>query len=145
LEVFDQREDDANVTAYVDRVQAVSDERRQRRRKQQPPKSQRKQNTKLFDLQLPESVHRGRAFEVVIDHKLTKKLGQQDFHVTLKDDQGKRIDRRVVSASGNGSLKVLFELPDDFESSAIMVAAFVGKDYQSNLLHKTNGPVAVTK
>ncbi|MGY8749918.1 MAG: sulfatase family protein [Pirellulales bacterium] len=145
LEVFDQREDDANVTAYVDRVQAVSDERRQRRRKQQPPKSQRKQNTKLFDLQLPESVHRGRAFEVVIDHKLTKKLGQQDFHVTLKDDQGKRIDRRVVSASGNGSLKVLFELPDDFESSAIMVAAFVGKDYQSNLLYKTNGPVTVAK
>jgi N-sulfoglucosamine sulfohydrolase len=145
LEVFDQREDDVRVSAYVDRVQAVSDKRRQKRRKQRPPKTQRKQNVNLFDLQLPESVQQGQAVEVVINHKLTKEVGKQDFHVTLKNAQGERVDRKVVQAAGKGSLKVPFKLPADFQSAAIMVSVFVGKDYQSNLLHKTNGPVSVTK
>jgi len=145
LEVFDQRGDDVSVSAYVERVQAVSDERRQKRRKQRSPKTQRKQNVNLFDLQLPESVQKGQAVEVVINHKLTKELGKQDFHVTLKNAQGDRVDRKVVQAAGKGSLKVPFELPADFQSAAIMVSVFVGKDYQSNLLHKTNGPVSVTK
>jgi len=145
LEVFDQRGDDVSVSAYVERVQAVSDERRQKRRKQRSPKTQRKQNVNLFDLQLPESVQKGQAVEVVINHKLTKELGKQDFHVTLKNAQGDRVDRKVVQAAGEGSLRVPFELPADFQSAAIMVSVFVGKDYQSNLLHKTNGPVSVTK
>ena len=145
LEVFDKRGDDVSVSAYVDRVQAVSDERRKNRRKQKAPKTQRRQNEKLFDLQLPESVQQGQAFEVVIDHKLTKELGQQDFHVTLKDAEGERLDRKVVKAAGKGSLKVSFELPVDFESTAILVSVFVGKDYQSNLVHKTNGPISIKK
>ena len=145
LEVFDKRGDDVSVSAYVDRVQAVSDERRKNRRKQKAPKTQRRQNEKLFDLQLPESVQQGQAFEVVIDHKLTKELGQQDFHVTLKDAEGERLDRKVVKAAGKGSLKVSFELPVDFKSPAILVSVFVGKDYQSNLVHKTNGPISIKK
>jgi N-sulfoglucosamine sulfohydrolase len=145
LEIFDQRADDASVSAYVDRVQAASDERRQNRRKQRTPKTQRKQNVSLFDLQLPESIQQGQAIEVVVNHKLTKELGQQDFHVTLKNAQGERIDRKVVQAAGKGSLKVPFKLPANFKSPAIMISVFVGKDYQSNLSHKTSGPVSVKK
>ncbi|MGB2500809.1 MAG: sulfatase family protein [Mariniblastus sp.] len=145
LEVFDQREDDLSVSAYVDRVQAASDERRKNRRKQKAPRAQQKQNVKLFDLQLPEFVQQGESFEVVIAHQLTKELGQQDFHVTLKDAQGERVERKVLPAAGKGSLKIPFELPVDFKSPAIIVSVFVGKDYQSNLLHKTDGPVPVKK
>ena len=145
LEVFDQRNDAAAVSAYVDKVQAESDERRKNKRKKQPARARKKQNAKLFELKLPHQANSGSEFTVTIDHRLPDKLGEQKFHVTLKNESGKRIERKVLSAKGKGELTVTFELPSDNSSKSVSVSAFVGEDYSSNLLHKTIGPVEVSK
>ncbi len=145
LVVFDQRDDPGFVSAYVDRVQAESDQRRANRRKNNQVPSKRKQNAKLFQLKLPIQAKTGSDFTVVIEHKLPPKLGKQNFHVTIKDASGNRIERIVKPASGNGQLEVTFKLPTDPELKSVSVAAFVGEDFSSNLLHRTEGPIEVSK
>jgi N-sulfoglucosamine sulfohydrolase len=144
LAVFDKRNDAKSVSAYVDKVQAESDVRRKAKQKNRPP-GQRKQNQKLFQLLLPKQAKPGTEFTVTIRHKLPGQLGEQMFHVTLKDATGKRVERIVKSASGAGDLSVTFKLPEEFDSKAISVSAFVGKDYSSNLLHRTEGPLAISR
>lgn len=145
LEVFDKRNDPKFVSAYVDQVQAESDDRRKNKRKNKQTQARRKQNAKLFQLKLPKQANPGGNFIVTLEHKLPAKLGKQDFHVTLKDGAGKRIERIVTSATGTGQLEVTFKLPANIESNSVSVSAFVGEDYTSNLLHRTDGPVAVAK
>ena len=142
LAVFDKRDDAQAVSAYVDRVQAESDARRKAKLKNRPAK--RKQNQRLFQLVLPKQAAPGGEFTVTVRHKLPKQLGEQQFHVTLKDAAGKRIERIVKPASGAGDLKVTFKLAEDLPTKKLSVSAFVGKDYPSNLLHRTVGPVAVS-
>jgi hypothetical protein len=145
LVVFDKRDDPGFVSAYVDRVQAESDQRRANRRKNSQAPAKRKQNAKLFQLKLPSQAKTGSDFTVVIEHKLPPKLGKQNFHVTIKDASGNRIERIVKPASGNGQLEVTFKLPTDPELKSVSVAAFVGEDFSSNLLHRTEGPIEVSK
>ena len=92
---------------------------------------------------IPKSARPGSDFTVTIDHKLPAGLGSQSFHVTLKDADGKRLERIVRKASGSGQLQVTFKLAEDLETSRVSVAAFVGDDYSTNLLHNTSGPVNV--
>jgi len=87
----------------------------------------------------------GTDFTVTIHHKLPAKLGEQKFHVTLKNAAGKRVERIVKSASGTGTLEVTFNLPSAFDSNAVLVSAFVGAEYTANLLHRTVGPVTVVR
>ena len=142
LAIFDKRDDAQARSAYVDRAQAESDARRKAKLKNRPAK--RKQNQRLFQLVLPKQAAPGGEFIVTVQHKLTKQLGEQQFHVTLKDAAGKRIERIVKPASGAGELKVTFKLAEDLTTKKLSVSAFVGKDYASNLLHRTVGPVAVS-
>ena len=144
LDVFDRREDRQFASNRVDQLQAEADARRKARSRQQP-RNRRKQNQKLFQLKLPMSASRGSAFEVTIEHQLPPALGEQRFHVTLKDANAKRIERIVKTASGKGALKVEFMLPPDLATEALSVSAFVGKEYTTNLLHRTEGPVKVGK
>ncbi len=144
LAIFDNRTDASLVSAYVDRVQAEADARRTNKRKNQQTRDQRYQNAKLFQLRLPGKALPGSDFTVTIDYRLPADLNEQDFHVTLKDAEGKRIERKIVSASGSGRLLVTFMLPRDFNSKSISVSAFVGREYNSNLLHRTEGPVVVS-
>ncbi len=145
LDAFDDRDDPALVSAYVDKVQAEADARRASRRKNTRAPARKPQNQRLFQLNLPEQAKRGTEFTVTIAHRLPATLGEQKFHVTLKNSKGQRVERIIKSASGRGDLKVTFELPADFESDSVIVSAFVGEEYPANLLHKTTGPVAVLK
>ena len=77
------------------------------------------------------------------EHKLPKNLGTQKFHVTFKNSSGKRIERKIVEATGRGNLEVTFDVPGDYSESAIQFSTFVGEEYQQNLLHKTTKPIAV--
>lgn len=142
LDVFDRREDAEFASRRIDQLQAEADARRKAQAAKQP-RPRRKQNQRLFQLKLPTSANRGRAFEVTIEHQLPAGLGEQSFHVTLKDAGGKRLQRIVKTASGKGHLKVAFMLPADLATATLSVSTFVGKDYSSNLLHRTAGPVRV--
>jgi N-sulfoglucosamine sulfohydrolase len=162
LEAFDNRDDPAMASAYVDKVQKESDVRRANRRKgkrakpnnakganakgsansgKARPAKPLKQNKNLFAFELPESVSKGSQMKVVLKHVLRDELAEQKFHVTLKDANGKRIDRVVKSASGTGELEVTFEVPAGLGTDGVMVSAFIGEDYPTNLLHKTEGPI----
>lgn len=141
LAVFDKREKPEFVSNFIDKLQAEADERR----KNDKPRNRRKQNKNLFQLTIPKQASAGKEFIVTIQHKLPKKLGKQLFHVTLKDEANKRIERIVKSANGIGQLSVTFRIPENLKSKSISIAAFVGKDFQSNLLHRTEGPVSVAR
>ncbi len=147
LAAFENRNDVAFVSAYVDQVQAESDARRANRRRQKPSAqpAKKRQNQNLFSLQMPKMATPGSTVTVVIAHKLPTQLGEQKFHVTLKDGAGKRVGRKIETAIGAGKFEVSFELPDGFSSEAIVVSAFVGEDFPTNLLHKTEGPLPVSK
>lgn len=145
LAIFDKRDDAALVSAYVDHVQAESDERRKAKQSARQTGTRRKQNAKLFQLKLPKQANSGSDFKVVIEHRLPANLGEQKFHVTLKDAAGKRVERIVESASGAGRLEVTFKLPADFDSKSVIISTFVGEDYPNNLLHRTEGPVTVVR
>lgn len=144
LAIFDKRDAPAFVSAYIDKVQAEADTRRKSKQKDKQPRNQEQRNAKLFQLEVPKQATPGSEFKVTITHKLPANLGQQKFHVTLKDAQGKRIERIVVSAGGNGQTEATFLLPEDFDSKLITISTFVGEDYPNNLLHRTGGPVKVT-
>ena len=78
---------------------------------------------------------------MTIKHRLPAALGTQPFQVTLKDTAGKRIERIVKSAEGQGKLQVSFVVAPELQCESLRVSAFVGQDYAGNLLHKTEGPV----
>jgi len=145
LEVFDQRDDATVRSAYVDRVQADADARRKSKQKNKQTQAQRRRNARLFQLAIPKQAVAGDKLVVTIDHKLPPQLKTQQFHVTLKDGSGKRIERIVKSVSGQGQLQVTFQIPNNPELTSLSVSAFVGEDYSNNLLHRTEGPVSVGK
>ena len=69
---------------------------------------------------------------VSIQHTIPKQLEIQKVHVTLKND-GKRFGRQVLEISGAGKTEATFMVPDILTTAPLSVAAFVGKDYPSNL------------
>ena len=143
LEAFEHRDDPQKVSAYVDRVQAEATARRNKRRKA-TNKTKPKQNPKLFRLTAPKSVVAGEQLTVRVDHRLPTELGKQNFHVTLKGPDGKRIKRIVLSGSGSGLLQATFEVSGDLAGKSVSVAAFVGPDFERNQLHRTQGKIQVT-
>ena len=149
LPVFQNRDDPAAVSAYVDKVQAEADQRRAKERKQKPTKAQKnrprnkKQNQELFKIELPSHAERGQAFPVLVRHQLADALGQQKFHVTLKNAEGKWIKRIVKNAEGSGELTVSFQIPADYSQKKVSISIFVGEDYPNHLQHANEGPVDV--
>jgi len=143
LEVFDQRDDATVRSAYVNRVQAEADARRKLKPRNKQTQAQRRRNARLFQLAIPRDAVAGAMLVVTIEHRLPPQLKSQRFHVTLKDGSGKRIERIVKSTSGQGELLVTFQIPGDSDLTSLTVSAFVGADYSSNLLHRTEGPIQV--
>lgn len=70
---------------------------------------------------------------IAIHHTFPKRLGDQILTVTLKRDSGERIDRKAVSATGEGTAELTFAVPADV--NAIEFAVFVGTDYPSTPQH----------
>lgn len=86
----------------------------------------------------------GNRVTVKIEHQLPPEAGEQVLTVTLKGGQdGRRLDRKTVTASGVGIAEVIFELPADVPDNIISVAAFVGEDFPTTPQHLQSAPVHV--
>jgi N-sulfoglucosamine sulfohydrolase len=97
----------------------------------------------LIELEIPKTVQAGGTIEVKVPHTLPKRLGEQLIHVTLKDGEGKRIDRKVLKATAQGTATASFEIPKGVPAGKVEFAAFVGRDFPNHLQHLTAGPVDV--
>ena len=121
-----------------DRVRAAKAEQKKRRAKQkQKPEKRTGKKQKLIRFTAPEHPDSG-SVAIQVEHVLPKQLGTQKLHVTLKNGDGKRIERKVVSIQGEGTVTVSFNKPS---VNSIRFSAFVGEEYQSNLQHLTSAPV----
>ncbi|MFK7819289.1 MAG: sulfatase [Planctomycetaceae bacterium] len=136
LDTFRNRDDENVVQAYMTKVENESAQRRQGRRKNQP-----RRGRKFIQLETQPNA----PFTVRVVHKLPRRLGEQLVHVTLKTGKNpKRVDRKVVRISGSGEETVTFDVTaDNLVDGVVSYAAFVGKDYGSNLQHITTKPIEV--
>ncbi len=129
---------------------AVEDERtkaakaaRQKQKNQANPKTKRLRNA--IRLRLPDAVKAGQTCDVVVPHKLPQELGEQMLQVTLKDGNGRRIERKAVTVSRSGKATVSFDIPADIATDTVQFAAFIGKEFQQNLQHVQSEPVKVQR
>jgi len=142
LEAFRNRDDDAVVAAYMERLEKESADRRERPELKRGGGARRQAG--LIELQTPRRVKRGEPVTITVEHKVSDELGEQLLHVTLKEgDAEKRIERKVLTVRGEGSVEVTFEVPDDLTANSVRFAVFIGKDYQSSLQHIQGKPVPV--
>jgi N-sulfoglucosamine sulfohydrolase len=141
LELFDRREDAAFVSSQVDELQAEANARRNAGRTQNASGRSQRQNQRLFKMSVPEKVGSDGQVDIQIHYNLPAALGEQAFHVTLKNAKNVRVERQVKQVSGKGTLSFRFHVPQDMEPQILSVAAFVGKDYTTHLLHRTAGPI----
>ena len=142
LEVFCQRDDEAVVQAYMTRIEAESAARRKTKNNRKT-KTKPRQNAKLFQLDLPQNVALGKPITVAVEHTLPAAMGQQLLHLTLKNSRNQRIERKVIEITGSGEAKVTFDLPAGSNTEAVIIAAFIGKDFQHNLQHFNSKPIVV--
>jgi N-sulfoglucosamine sulfohydrolase len=142
LECFRHRDDPKVVEAFMAKEEQESADRRKPKREQNPQQRARR-NAKLIELNLPQTIKPGETIEVSIPHTFPKRLGEQQIHVTLKDGNGKRLDRQVLKATGEGTATASFQIPDNVPGSQVQFAAFVGEDFQNHLQHLNAGPVDV--
>lgn len=147
--------DDASLrNAYM----AAEDERtraaRQKKSTKKEPKSKKakKLGRGALKIDTPESIKIGQKCVVSIKHKLPKTLGQQKMHVTLKkadpdakDTAGQRIHREVVTVEGQGETTIEFVVPDATVAKGFRVAAFIGEEFESNLIHLNSPVIAVAR
>ena len=146
--VLAAHEDAATRDAYMAEQDERSRKMREAKRKRQQQAAAaaaKRQGRKLRDaisLELPADVGRGGKCSVLVYHRIPEALGAQKLHVTLKaaslDPNSKtdrRIHRDVLTVKGSGEARVEFAVPDSETLEAVRVAAFIGKDYPSNLQH----------
>ena len=126
LMAFEGRSDPAIRRAYVNQVQKETDDRRAERRKNKPKAPKKLKLIKVS------TTRKDNVVTVSIQHTIPKHLEIQKVHVTLKND-GKRLERQVFEISGAGKTEATFMVPDNRTTAPLSVAAFVGKDYPSNL------------
>ena len=136
LEVFRNRDDPAAREAYVLAKEAESAARRAAKG------GKKKANVKLIRWQGPEGVTAGEPVVVRVAHTIPEEMGEQMIHVTIKGNDQKRIDRKVVSVSGKGTVKVEFDAVDA-SVETVNFSAFIGEEYRENLQHLTTKPVEV--
>lgn len=142
LAVFDRRDDREFVSGVIDGLQAESDVRAKASRKSKQ-ENQRRQNPRLFKISVPDKVVVGEGLKVTVDHRIPKAMGTQPFFATVKDQAGKRIERREKSASGVGAFTFEFAVDESQAGKNVKIAVFIGPSYQETLLHRTAGPVNV--
>ena len=139
LEVFRRRDDLEFRDAFMKAQQDASDARRKQKRTK---KRAAKRAKGLIAISPPQIVARGQAVTVTVRHKLADQLGEQLLHVTVKTSKNRRIGRKVLTVKGMGTAEVTFSIPKDGTVTAVVFAAFVGKDYPSCLQHVVTKPVA---
>ncbi len=103
-----------------------------------------------LSLQVPSSVTPGDDCVVTIRLKLPPNLGPQKLHVTLKnastDPSNKvntRIDREVLTVDGDKPVSVRFQVPEKLSSDAVRFAAFIGDDFENNMIYVNSKTIRV--
>ena len=124
LEAFRKRENTGFVEAYVQKLEKESAARRG---------NKPKRKTGLIKWTLPKNITPGQPVKLTLAHKIPKRLKEQLLHVTLKNGSGKRIERKVLKASGSGEIEVQFDVPKDLQGNKVSFAAFIGADFSKNL------------
>jgi len=124
LEAFRKRENAGFVEAYVQKLEKESAARRG---------NKPKRKTGLIKWTLPKNITPGQPVKLTLAHKIPKRLKEQLLHVTLKNGSGKRIERKVLKASGTGEIEVQFDVPKDLQGNKVSFAAFIGADFSKNL------------
>jgi len=138
LDVFRKRHDLAFREAFMKQQQDAADERR---RKNRTRKKGAKKAAGLLALTPPRAIRRGQKVTLTVRHTLTPQQGEQLLHVTAKTQDNRRIERKVLTVKGTGSVEVAFDIPDDPTLTGVVFAAFVGKDYPSCLQHVGTKPI----
>ncbi len=151
LAVFKQRGDAKAREAYVVAQEAEADARSQGKRNKASTKANTKKskgtprvkNANLISFATPEATINGNQVTVFIKHKLPSDLGTQVLTVTFKGGtEGKRLDRKTITASGDGTAEVSFNVPVG-ASDVVSFAAFVGDDFQTSVQHIQSTPITV--
>ena len=132
LEAFRKRENAGFVEAYVQNLEKESSARRG---------NKPKRKTGLIKWTLPKNITPGQPVKLTLAHKIPKRLKEQLLHVTLKNGSGKRIERKVLKASGTGEIEVQFNVPKDLQGNKVSFAAFIGEEFSRNLQHLTSNPI----
>ena len=146
LEAFQKRNDPKIGHAYTDKKQEEATARRVSRQKNKQPRNKNKSNQKLISLVAPKTATPGKEITLIINHTIPKKLGLQKVHITLKDGaKAKRLERKVITATGEGTQKITFTLPAEITDHQISFSVFVGPDYPNNLHHVTSKPTSTQK
>jgi N-sulfoglucosamine sulfohydrolase len=151
LSTFRNRSDPDAREAYVlaKEDEAAARRAQNRKAKKQNPKSKpnakaRAKQSELISLQFPKDLATGQKVVIHINHKLPEELGEQLIHVTIKQgNQPQRIERQVLTVSGEGTTEVTFEVPVAVKDNMLSFAAFVGKDFQNKLQYLTTKPQLV--
>lgn len=154
LGVFRKRHDAAAREAFMQDVRQQAAARRSQSQKQGKGKSAAKSKGKSaaipprqgdhLILELPPSAARGGQISVRIQHNLHDDLGPQLLHVTLKQKNNARIERKVLEVVGNDTVEVSFDVPADIPGNAVIIAAFVGASIQNALQHLNSDPVPLS-
>ncbi len=147
LAAFRGRENPAALAAYMKRVETEALDRRKLRQKPKRPNrksaASARRRMKLISLRVPESVEAGGTVRLVVPYVLKPALKEQSLHVTMKNEAGRKISRKVLSISGEGEAEVTFAVPAGTAGGKVGFAAFVGKDFEGHLQHVVSGPVLV--
>ena len=133
LEAFRKRENAGFVEAYVQKLEKESSARRG---------NKPKRKTGLIKWTLPKNITPGQPVKLTLAHKIPKRLKEQLLHVTLKDGSGKRIERKVLKASGTGEIGVQFDVPKDLAGNQASFAVFIGAEFARNLQHLSSKPIS---
>lgn len=140
LNVFRKRNEPAVREAYVLQKEKEAEQRKKRKKgkkkNKQASKSRPKRLSGLIAFEQPKSITAGNPLVIKIRHKLPADLGSQLLHVTLKGGpDAKRVKRKVVKVSGHAVTEVTFDVPATVPGNTVRFAAFLGKDFASNLQH----------
>lgn len=138
LPVFQRREDAAYADAYIRKIQAESDARRAARGRNTAPAAKVERRNDLIEMSLPKVIRAGAPVVARIGHTIPPELGKQKIHVTIKDGAGKRIERKVFTVQGTGTLEAVFDVPGNVAKKQVQFAAFIGEDYDVHLQHQNS-------
>ena len=131
--------------AYSDRIR---NRRRQGRSDMKPLGTQLPREALVMRPNL--QVHRGQECKIEVSYDLPKKIGTQLLQITLKRvanlDSARlpeRIERKTVEIFGSGTISVSFLVPEDLDVDQVRFAAFVGENYEKNLIHQNSASIEI--
>ena len=132
--ILEQKDDPERLQQYMDEAQAEADLRRKRKRSRQSrPQMNSGRKPKGSEKFFSWKVNlKSKGISVSIDYKLPAGTKQIPLIVTLKSAKNERLQRQQVSIKGEGTARIEFDLPIDQDAASLKLAAYIGRDYQSN-------------